>query len=183
MRAPLVAVVAVLAVCLAGCSQQTPGDATAADATNRPTIPTGDTSTAPPPESTGSGTGSGTAALRPCDLLSSADQATFDVGPGVEEKIGSARACQWQASGRHTITVGIFDDLGLDDVVSSGATTPMKVGSHAAVQASGGVSTCAIAIGVTDSSRVDVSGVAGGDMTAACAVAKQAAELVEPKLP
>ena len=49
------------------------------------------------------------------------------------------------------------------DVVATGAAVP--------------------AIAVTDTSRVDVSGVAGGDMTKACAVAKQAAQVVEPKLP
>lgn len=184
MRFLLVPVVALLALGLVGCSEETPGDATADESTNRPTIPTegGDTGTDEPTGTSEAG-GSGTADLQPCDLLSSSDQKTFDLGAGVEDEIGPARACQWQASGQHTITIGVIDDLGLDDVQSSGATQPMKVGSHDAVQYAGALGTCAIAIAVTDTSRVDVSGVAGGDMTKACAVAKQAAQVVEPKLP
>jgi hypothetical protein len=176
--------VAVLALGLVGCSEETPGDATADDATNRPTIPTegGDTGTDEPTETSDAG-GSGTADLKPCDLLTPDEQATFHLGAGAEDEIGPARACQWQASGEHTITIGVIDDLGLDDVQSSGATQPMKVGSHDAVQYAGALGTCAIAIAVTGTSRVDVSGVAGGDMTKACAVAKQAAQVVEPKLP
>jgi hypothetical protein len=184
VRFLLVPMVAVLALGLVGCSEETPGDATAGDATGRPTIPTegGDTGTDEPTETSEAG-GSGTADLQPCDLLTSAEQATFNLGAGAEDELGPARTCQWQASGEHTITIGVIDDLGLDDVQSSGATQPMKVGSHDAVQYTAGVSACAIAIAVTDTSRVDVSGVAGGDTTKACAVAKQAAQVVEPKLP
>jgi hypothetical protein len=176
--------VAVLALGLVGCSEETPGDATASESTNRPTIPTegGDTGTDEPTETSESG-GSGTVDLQPCDLLTSDEQATFNLGAGVEDEVGPARACQWQASGEHTITIGVIDDLGLDQVQSSGSTQSMKIGSHDAVQYTGGVSACAFAIGVTDSSRVDVTGAANGDTTEACAVAKQAAQLVEPKLP
>jgi hypothetical protein len=182
VRFLLVPVAAVLALGLVGCAEETPGDATAGDSTERPTIPGGDTGTSEPTE-TSEGGDSGTADLAPCDLLSSSEQATFSLGAGVEEEIGPARACQWQASGQHTITIGVIDDLGLDDVQSTGAKQPMKVGSHDAVQYDGALGTCAIAIGVTDKSRVDVSGVANGDVPKACGVAKQAAELVEAKLP
>jgi Protein of unknown function (DUF3558) len=186
VRFLLVPVVAVLVLGLAGCSEETPGDATADD-TNPPTIPGGDTGTetptGAPPDSSGGDTGPGTRDLQPCDLLTSDEQAKFNLASGVEDEIGPARACMWQASGEHTITVGVIDDLGLDDVQSTGATEPMKVGTHDAVQYAGALGTCAIAIEVTDTSRVDVSGVANGDMTKACGVAKQAADLVEPKLP
>lgn len=182
MRFLLVPVIAALALGLAGCSEETPGDATADESTDRPTIPGGHPSTEPPTESSEPG-GAGTADLQPCDLLSSDDQATLSVPQGVEDEIGSARTCEWQASGQYTITAAVFDDAGLDAVQSQGPKTPMKVGAHDAVQATGGVDTCAVAIGVTDSSRVDVATTAGGDMTKACTVAKQAAQLVEPKLP
>ena len=178
MRFLLVPMVALVAFGLAGCAEQTPGDATAGD--TRPTIP-GGTDPSEPGET--GGEDSGTADLQPCELLTSSERATFDLGAGAEDEIGPARACLWQASGQHTITVGVIDELGLDDVQSTGAKQPTKVGSHDAVQYAGVLGTCAIAIGVTDTSRVDVSGVAGGDMTRACGVAKQAAALVEPKLP
>lgn len=182
MRFLLVPLVAVLTLGLAGCATETPGDATAGDSPNAPTIPGGDPGTEAPTGPTSEPADAGTADLEPCDLLTTAEQAKFDVDGGVADEVGVARACEWQ-SNEHTITVGVFDDLGLDDVVSKTPAKPLKVGSHDAVQATGGVSTCAIAIGVTETSRVDVAGVAGGDMTKACAVAKQAAELVEPKLP
>jgi hypothetical protein len=185
VRFLLVSVVAVLALGLARCSEKTPGEATSGGGTDRPTIPPGDTGQSEPsaPTEPSEGGDSGTAELQPCDLLSSTEKATLDLGPGAEEEIGIARACQWQASGQHTITIGVFDDIGLDDVQSNGAKQPTTVGSHDAVQYAGPLDACAIAIGVTDTSRVDVSGVAGDDATRACSVAKQAAELVEPKLP
>jgi hypothetical protein len=183
VRSLLVPVLAVLALGLVGCSEETPGDATAGDGTNRPTIPGGDTPTDVPTESSEPGGGSGTADLVPCDLLSASELATFDVGAGVEEEIGPARTCLWQASGQQTISVGVIDELGVADVQSSGAKEPTTVGAHDAVQYAGPLGACAIAIGVTETSRVDVTGSAGGDMTKACGVAKQAAELVEAKLP
>jgi hypothetical protein len=179
----LVPVLAVLALGLVGCSEETPGDATAGESTNRPTIPGGDTPTDVPTESSEPGGDSGTADLQPCDLLSASEQATFNVGEGVEDELGPARTCQWQASDQGTITIGVIDDLGLDDVQSTGAKQPTTVGSHDAVQYPGPLDTCAFAIGVTDTSRVDVAGTVGGDMTKACGVAKQAADLVEAKLP
>lgn len=178
-------IVAIAVLVLAGCSQETPGDATAGDSTDRPTIPTGGVGTNDPaePTETSEGGDSSTADLQPCELLTSSDQATFNLGPGSEEELGPARACLWQASGEHAISVGVIDDLGLDDVQSSGTKQPTKVGSHDAVKYGGPADTCSFAIGVSETSRVDVSGVAGGDAAKACSVAKQAAELVEPKLP
>ena len=185
MRYLLIPVFALCALGLVGCAEETPGDATAGDDTNqptRPTLPTGDPGTSEPTE-TGSSGGSGTADLKPCDLLTSAEQAQFNLGAGAEDELGPARACLWQASGQHSISVGVIDDLGLDEVQSTGAKEPTKVGAHDAVKYPGPLGACSFAIGVTDTSRVDVSGIAGGDMTKACDVAKQAAELVEPKLP
>ncbi len=182
VRFLLVPVIALLAVGLVGCSEETPGDATVGESTDRPTIPGGDTGVEEPTE-TSSGGDSGTADLQPCDLLTSAEQAQLHLDAGVEDEVGPARTCQWRSSDEFTITVGVIDALGIDAVQSKTPTKPVKVGSHDAVQATGGASTCAVAIGVTDSSRVDVAGVAGGDMTKGCAVANQAAQLVEPKLP
>jgi hypothetical protein len=185
VRVLFLPIVAVMAMALASCSQETSGDATPGDSTGRPTIPTGDVGTTEPtePTETGGGGDSGTAGLQPCDLLTSSEQATFDLGAGSEEVIGPARACLWQASDQHSISVGVIDNLGLDDVQSSGTKQETTVGSHDAVRYDGPLGTCSFAVGVTDTSRVDVSGVASGDMAKACSIAKQAAELVEPKLP
>jgi hypothetical protein len=184
VRFLLVPVIALFALGLVGCAEETPGDAIGDDTgqSTRPTLPTGDPGTSEPPETSASG-GSGTADLEPCDLLTSAEQAQFNLGAGVEDELGPARACLWQASGQHSISVGVIDELGLEDVQSTGAKEPAKVGGHDAVKYGGPLGACSFAIGVTDTSRVDVSGIAGGDEAKACDIAKQAAELVEPKLP
>lgn len=184
VRFLLVPVVALLALGLVGCSDETAGDATPGESTNRPTIPGGDTSTEAPTESGESGGGdSGTADLQPCDLLTADELAQFNLGEGVEDELGPARQCKWQASGQQTVAVGVIDELGTDQVQTSGSKEPMKVGSHDAVRYDGVLGTCVVAIGVTDSSRVDVTAAADGDLQKACTVAKQAAQLVEPKLP
>ncbi len=184
MRLRLVPIMAVAALMLAGCSQETPGDASPGpdSGTDRPGIPTGGLPTeTEPTEPAGE---SGTADLKPCELLAGDELTQLSLGgEGVEDEVAGQRGCLWTASGSHTVTVSIADDFGLDDVQSSGPTTEMKVGSHDAVQSTGGVSSCAINLGVTETSRVDVISAANGDEAKACDIAKQAAELVEPKLP
>ncbi|HEV7648745.1 MAG TPA: DUF3558 family protein [Actinophytocola sp.] len=186
VRLLLLPMVAVAALALAGCSEQTAGSASpggdTGENTGAPTIPGGET-TGESTESSAPGGDSGTADLQPCAMLSQGDQYQLKVTGGAEDEVGPERLCQWTASGSHTVSVGIADELGLDDVQSSGAKTPMKVGSHDAVQFTGGVSSCAVALGVTDTSRVDVISAANGDEAKACTIAKQAAALVEPKLP
>lgn len=182
---PFVAAVLVLA----GCSEETPGDASpspgAETGTDRPGIPTDGLPTQDVPTGSEEPSGeSGTADLQPCEMLAGDELTQLGLGAdGVEDEIAGQRGCQWTASGSHTVTVSIADDLGLEDVVSSGPTKEMKVGTHDAVQSTGGLDSCAINLGVTDTSRVDVISSANGDEAKACGIAKQAAELVEPKLP
>lgn len=186
MRLRLLAAIAFAALVLAGCSEETPGDATPGDggATGRPTLPTeGTTDPTNPSDTEDPGGGSGTADLQPCDMLTGDEQNQLQVTGGTEEVIAQQRTCEWKKSGSYTVAVGIADDYGLDDVQSSSPTKSMKVGSHDAVQSTGGASSCAVNIGVTDTSRVDVISAANGDVAKACSVAKQAADLVEPKLP
>ncbi|MGH3759771.1 MAG: DUF3558 family protein [Actinophytocola sp.] len=176
---------AAVALVLAGCSQETPGNASPGgngDGTGLPTIPTEDTSEPAEPTETGGGD-SGTGDLQPCELLTSAEQSQLQLAAGTEDDIGGQRTCLFTASGSHTVSIGVADELGLADVQSSGPATPTTIGSHDAVQFTGGVSSCAFALGVTDTSRVDVISAANGDEARACGIAKQAAELVEPKLP
>jgi hypothetical protein len=184
-RSALLVAVIASALCLAGCASETPGDATPGDTGNGgslPSFPEGtetETTTEPSEEP-----GSGTEDLEPCELLSAQDLAALGLPDEPDEQdIGPARSCQWQASGSHTVTIGVMDALSIGDVVSATTPQPKDVGSHQAVQYTDGAGLCAIAMPVTDSSRVDVSGVAGGDDAKACDVANQAAELIEPKLP
>lgn len=172
MTSPRAVLAVVASLGLVGCSATTNGT---------PTVDVTRSSTSEPTTSQRGATG--TASLAPCTLLARTEQAALDLGPGLPDDIGLARSCQWQASGRYTVTVGVFDTLGINQVRSNGATTPMSIGAHGAVRYSGGLSSCGIAIGVTRDSRVDVVGTAGGDVSRACTVARRAAALVEPKLP
>jgi hypothetical protein len=186
VRLLFLSIVATAALVMVGCSQETAGDAAPSDggATGRPTIPTQETDATDSTETTETQGGeSGTADLQPCDMLTSEEQSQLQVSGGTEDEVGPARSCEWTASGSYKVAVGMVDELGLDDVQSSGPKKTVKIGSHDAVQFTGGISSCAFALGVTDTSRVDVLSAANGDEAKACSVAKQAAELVEPKLP
>jgi hypothetical protein len=181
----VVTAIATLAIGLSGCSSETPGSAVpgATDGGGGAPPSTDDTATPPSTEPSEDEDG-GTAALEPCELLTAEDLTALGLptDENQERDVGPARGCQWQASGSHTVTVGVIDELGLDNVVSDTDVEQLTVGSHDAVRYSSG-GTCGVAIAVTDSSRVDVLGTANGDMTRGCQVANQAAELVEPHLP
>jgi hypothetical protein len=124
-------------------------------------------------------------------VLTPQDLAALDVPaePNDDGRLGGARYCRWQKphsdTPGHTVGVGIFDELGIgeDEITSNTEPQPRTVGAHQAMQYTGGAGVCVVAIGVTESSRVDVSGVSDGDMKRACKVAKKAAKLVEPHLP
>ena len=180
------ALIVTLAACLAGCSSELPGEASPmepAGGGNVPSITDGTCSgeeSAEPSEAE-----SGTAELEPCELLTVEELTELGLPsvPVDEGELGPARRCQWQASGSHTVSVGIMDELSIDQVQSENPPRPLTVGSHDAVEYEGVLGTCGVAIAVTDSSRVDVLGTAGGDLAKGCDHANQTAKLVEPKLP
>lgn len=178
-----------LAALLAGvvaCSSETPGDATpGGDGGTDVQIPTegGGGSSEPPETTTETESGSPADELAPCDLLTSDEQSSLSLGAAVEEDLGGARSCEWQASGSHLVRVDIWNDLGIDGVKSKTTPEPKTVGSHDAMQYTGELGVCAVALELTETSRVDVVSVAGGDVPKACTIANQAAKLVEPKLP
>jgi uncharacterized protein DUF3558 len=126
--------------------------------------------------------GSGTADLRPCTLLTSAEQARLQIGASREKLTGSERLCEYTESGNFALAVGIVDEHGLTTVHSASPTRSLTIGAHDARQATDGNHGCAVILGVTDTSRVDVITAAASEPQA-CAIAQQVATLVEPKLP
>jgi Protein of unknown function (DUF3558) len=153
---------------------------------DRPLIPTPEGTTTPsatPAATAPPADEAATASLHPCELLTPSDLQPFGVGPGRARQTGSARSCEWTASGRFALTVGIFDQLGARDLVSKTKPRDLRIGSHAARQGTGGLSSCVFVLGVSETSRVDVISAANGDVPKACRVARRAAVLVEPKLP
>ncbi|WP_424183395.1 DUF3558 family protein [Actinokineospora sp. G85] len=173
-----------------GCSNDTDGSPvpSAGGATSTPVDEPGGSSE-PSTGQTSPGSGGGSlASMEPCDLLTEADQAEVGIsGSGTEKELAGSRFCDWRvrketASAGYTLSVQIWEDLGLADVQGTEKQTS-TVGSHEAVRAlrTGG-SACSISLGVGAKSRVDVV-LTGADGTALCAPAATAAALVEPKLP
>ncbi|TDQ05443.1 uncharacterized protein DUF3558 [Labedaea rhizosphaerae] len=179
----------VLALVAAGalaCSDETAGTPSAASTSQSQTPPSSATvppfpvTTTPSTEPSG-GQGGSLAGSDPCTLSAQA-AAQVDAGTGTPSTLGDARVCGYQANGV-TLKVGIFDALGLDDIVSAEQPTKTQVGSHQARKWLSPPSLCVISLGVGDASRVDVMAGARGDQTKACQVATQAATALEPSLP
>lgn len=135
----------------------------------------GDTSTAP-------ASGADSFPTDPCSLLSSADLQQVGVSSQpTQDKIGSAVSCEMDNSNDHII-VSLFPDSGLAGLQATGTVKSTTIGSHQAKQETDSTGSCVIAIGVSDTSSVDVTAtpILGGDP---CPTATTVARLVEPKLP
>jgi hypothetical protein len=125
----------------------------------------------------------------PCSLL---DQAVITANQLQPSKSGTGpgtRYCRWDtgASGvGYNLAVNIYDNAGLDKLSVAGFTvTNYPVGRHQGRMSKDTVGgACAVSIGVTSTSRVDVVGVDyGGQLDRACVVATTVAPAVEQKLP
>lgn len=188
-RTGFLTLLAVLAVGLVGCSDETGGTALPSDQvtderTTEPTEPTGRTTSSEP----NSG-GGATSDLEPCSLLSEDGKAQLGVTGGQERKVGQARNCRWRlegdtGAGSFTLDVAIYDELGIKDVVGSDIKPVPTVGSHEAVQYVPPAAGCAVAVAVSDSSRVDTQAVGSAQQQQrACELALELARLIEPELP
>ncbi|HEY3611546.1 MAG TPA: DUF3558 family protein [Pseudonocardiaceae bacterium] len=178
--AVLLFVVAAL-LSLAACTNSTLGSGS----------PSGGTQPGGGPTSGGTmSSGPALSSIRPCDLLSSDIASQNQLGTPTPINEGGARACTWQNTTAnngigYSIEVGIRDSQGINDVNTADSTVnPDNIGSHSGRQLQSTQSgLCLIAIGVTNSSRVDVVVSAGTDPVQGCQLANQFAKLVEPNLP
>lgn len=135
---------------------------------------------------TTSAPGSGSVALplnHPCSLLSSSDlQQSNASTPPSEDKVGGAPDCDITIPSG-SLGVAIMSDLNLSQLNATGKMTDLRIGNHQAKQIQEAVGGgCYVAIGVSSSSRVDVSVETDNDADA-CPTAMKAAGLVEPHLP
>ncbi|HEX6357749.1 DUF3558 family protein [Actinophytocola sp.] len=179
-----VTVVALLAL-LAGCSQQMEGSPAPGDDSSNPTATT-EPSTEETPSSEPSSKPS-LADLQPCDVIEASDLASLQLTSGREEKAGGARVCLWRREGAtindsYTVSLGLLNDQGLDDLNAPTIEPLPKLGSHEAVSFVDSLGTCGIAIAVGDSSRAETSA-SGGDQQQACQLAAQLATFLERRLP
>jgi hypothetical protein len=105
-------------------------------------------------------------------------------GQGKEETINGSRLCRFSQGEGFAMSVGIFDDLGLDDVVANEIKPVPAVGSHKAVQGTTPLGGGVVVIEVTKTSRVDITGTTvDANKQKSYDLALRVAKLVEPRLP
>ena len=124
--------------------------------------------------------------IDPCRLLTPAEVGHFGAATGEVTGLANTRVCQWIFPDGRAIDVGLDDRNGVEAlVVGEGKLTMTVVGQHDArqVAANAGPGVCVVSLAVTPSSRVDVVAAVVMDTAAACVVANQVAEFVEPRLP
>ncbi|MBK1784361.1 DUF3558 domain-containing protein [Prauserella cavernicola] len=175
-------------VLLSACSGEEPGEAqpagtepsTAAESSGAPSVS----------DSVDSGDGDApTVGLDPCSLLSPEELSEFgQVDSAGPESTGGARACSWQTgveAGNDGFAVGIAirDSQGVKDAepIEGNPVRAGSIGDREVAQMPG-PGGCIVALGVGETSRVDVTlnGFKFDDM---CGTVSEIAEIVEPKLP
>jgi hypothetical protein len=177
---------------LAACNNTTTGTGTAAPTGGggAPTSSDGGSSAS----STDGGSSGGSdslAAVQPCSLVSSSALTQYQLSPSGTGNAGDARSCTYSrpvdinGNNGASVSIDVRDHQGLKDIVQTGYTmSDDKIGNHQGRQgqlnAGGG---CFVAIGVDNSTRVDVQVSAGSDATQACQLANNLAKVVEPQLP
>jgi Protein of unknown function (DUF3558) len=122
--------------------------------------------------------------VSPCSLLSAVEVADLGAGQSKEETINGARVCGFDNGQGFAMSVGIWDDLGLDDLVADDLKPVQMIGNHRARQGTAPLGGGVVAIEVTRTSRVDVTASSvDGDKQKSYELAMRVAKLVEPKLP
>ncbi|HEX4702265.1 MAG TPA: DUF3558 domain-containing protein [Pseudonocardiaceae bacterium] len=165
---------------LAGCTSATPGTGVAGN----PTTSSAETST----DNTSS---SGLAAIKPCDLIDGSEISQLGLTSTGPTTGSGARSCGWDNNAfdnglGYTIGADIRDHQGLKDTNTVGFSfIDDPIGHHQGKQARETTGdACLVVIGVTPTSRVDVSANTGSaDINQACTLANQFAKLIEPNLP
>jgi hypothetical protein len=162
------------------CGGPTTGQARPVPDTSAPAATTGSGTASSMPSS--SNTGGSLDSRDPCSLLSQAEYSGLALTRQPEQSnLGTARGCKF---GSHTaaMALDVRTNVGLAGFEANGGKmTDTTVGRHQAKQLLGVSGSCVIAMGVTSSSRVDVT-VNSGTRTDPCPIALQVAQLVEPKL-
>jgi hypothetical protein len=176
IRAHLAPLVLVLSV--AGCS--VPQAGTSVSAPRSPVKPS-----TPVPSSTSP---TGLAAIQACDLLTAQDAISLGLRPqGETDKILGLRRCDWTIPGGDGVSTSIDEKGGINELNLAGASsvTDVTIGRHRAKRAveGSGPGYCDVFFAVGDTASVGVTALYLNDTGRACAVADQAAVLVEPKLP
>jgi hypothetical protein len=159
---------------------QPKADGTATTATSR-----SEPSTSSPSKSTGSpGTTNAFANAKPCSLVSQVDIGQLQL---TDIKELDQEGCELRYPDRVRLRINKYLDKGLKDYVLGSNSEPsdMTIGTRKSKLVKKPVSdmSCAVAIPVTDSSRLDVVATSPADLQKSCDAAMKVATAVEPKLP
>jgi hypothetical protein len=102
---------------------------------------------------------------------------------GYTENLNAKSGCEWDGAD-YIVTVVIRTTVGLSGLAANGGTiTDTQVGSHQAKQLTEAAGGCTYAIGINDSTRVDVGAGAVSNTNSACPETLKIAQLVEKHLP
>ncbi|MGQ0840280.1 DUF3558 domain-containing protein [Actinokineospora sp.] len=184
------AVLAVLLTTTTACSTETAGTALPGQSTNTSTPTASPSTSAKRPTSTKPAPNdSPLTDTDPCTLLPDAGKTELGLsGSGEPDDIGSGRGCKWRLRGpkdTYIFGVDIYDTLGIKDLPNDINNRQLpNIGDRPAVETGlTGAETCSVTMGVTETSRVSTTAVAGVDRAKACQLALRLAELIEPGLP
>lgn len=180
----MAAVLGAVALGALACTDETAGQPTAGTTTQQQTTTTGQlpfptgSMTTEPTETSGSGGNSPLAGKDPCSVAQSAQQ-QLNLGNGTASELAGVPHCRFM-SADFALDVALYLENGLSDY--QGSAKKITIGSHQGLQANDSTGVCTFAIGVSDSSRVEVSATKS-DGSDACQLAKTGATAVEPSLP
>lgn len=157
----------------------------AAGADNPAAPPPSDTPTSPSSPSTSPL--SPFAGIDPCGLVSDELRVAFTLTDPTEKQLDDAYVCRFRLEGEtlrstYTVSVELFDGLGIDDIWAPDVEQLPDMGSHTAVRFSGPGESCRLALGVSEAARIDVTA-NGGDFGPACDLVTALAEAIEPEVP
>jgi hypothetical protein len=173
-RVVLLAGLAAMLVVVAACSNATPGQPSASGSV---------TQTQQPHTSTSTGGGNALPVSQPCSLIS--QNALDQIGesaPPTPDQVGTAPDCSLLTPD-FSIGVAIRTNVGLSDFPANGGTIhDITIGTHQGKQVLDDSGSCEVGIGVSDSSRVDITATPGASADP-CPIAAKLANLIEPKLP
>lgn len=172
--ARLTACIGALAVLLAGCGSEVPGQpSTSRTSSSSVQIP----SKSNDPSSSSQSLGS----VDPCSLLTESEAGSLGLDvSGKKDDITPVRDCRWKEPGKQ-VNVAIRTKGGLSSISENdGETVDTKISGRQAVKQEGNVG-CFYFLGVTASSRVDVLGMKEAHPD--CELAMKAAKIIAPKLP
>lgn len=127
------------------------------------------------------------AGIEPCNLVSSQVRAAYALTDPQEKQLGDAHVCRFRLEGEtlrlsYTVSIELFDGLGIDDIWAPDVEQLPDMGSHPAARFSGPGESCRLALGVSESARIDVTA-NGGDFGPACDLVTALAEAIEPDVP